>query len=169
MDQRYAKNTAKLALALALGLGAGLAVQHFARQTAAAAPINPATLYQPTAWQGFVAPVRSAPVPARLDAHVLVAGDAHNAANGRIALPDGTRFQLRIASSRDGMLEVHAVNPYGVATGEPVWSGHVRAGSAVVTPMLRLEGARGLETLRLQLRAADDGAATERKVQIWHL
>lgn len=113
---------------------------------------------------------RQAPmVRARLDAALLINGDVHPAADGRIALPSGSRFQLRLASTQAGILEVHAINPAGQSTGQPLWQVAVSAGAQVVTPMLRLAGTQGLETLRLVLVLPHGGDPVQRDVQIWNL
>lgn len=104
-----------------------------------------------------------------LTAGVLVGGSEHAAADGRIGLPSGTRFQLRVHSSRAGVVHLHAINPQGQASDKPLWTADIAAGAYLVTPVLRLEGAQGKETLSVRLKAP--GAAGEiarQDVQIWH-
>lgn len=157
---RIAAGSLKLGLALVLGIGAGMALMS-ARDAPEAAPrVDPASLHHP---------LEAAPTEVRLEALVLVAGAAHDAASGRIALASGTRFRLQMLTGRDGMLELYAINPAGVAAAEPLWTGPVKAGQSVSTPGLRLEGRPGLETLRLVLRAPGQGVLAQRRVQIWHL
>lgn len=103
---------------------------------------------------------------AEVRAEVLVADTTHDAARGGIALPSGTRLQLRLTPNRTGHLEVHAVN----STGEraTLWSAAVSAGATVRTPRLVLDGQRGLETLQVVLRSGDGQALAQREVQVWH-
>ena len=182
-------------LALAAGLGVGMAGQTW-QQTESAADAwarmsawlstQVATLGEPTArmppgpvLESLAAPVvvttasASTPRPAipapSLEASVMVGGERVAINGGRIALPSGTRFQLTVASNTSGILEVHTVNPNGVVSGGPLWSGPVRAGGTLETPGLRLEGARGLETVVLVLRSVGGEKVAQRQVQIWHL
>jgi hypothetical protein len=110
--------------------------------------------------------VRQVPTAVEVRAEVLVADMVHDASRGRIALPSGTRLQLRLAPSQAGRLEVHALNSVGERTA--LWSARVAAGSKVDTPRLVLEGRRGLETLQVLLRARDGRTLAKRDVQLWH-
>ncbi len=158
----------KLALALAIGLGAGWAVKQAVwPNQAPALDVDPSALYQPN---GRAAPSAAT---AQLEATVLVGGAAHNAANGRIALPSGSRFELQLSANRSGTVAVYAINPEGVASAAPLWTGQIRAGSPIKTAAMRLEGTQGLETLRVVLRVPGQGQGAGlsllREVQIWHL
>lgn len=107
--------------------------------------------------------------PARLMAALWVNGSAQAASAGRLALPAGTRFQVNVSANRAGTLAVYAVNPEGRASDEPLWQTALQAGQGQLTPMLRLEGTRGLETLRLVLLDGEGRALAERQLQVWHL
>lgn len=109
------------------------------------------------------------PAAARVEAAVLVAGERHDARRGRIALPSGTRFQIDLGANRAGRLELYAINPMGVAAGSPLWSAEVGAGQRVRSPLLRLDGVLGLETMQVVLLDAAGSVVAERQVQIWHL
>lgn len=120
-----------------------------------------------SAWAGLA----GAPgAPQRvLSASVLVGGSEHAASDGRLGLPSGTRFQLRVHATRAGVVQLHAINPEGKASVQPLWTADIGADGYVVTPVLRLEGTQGKETLRLRLTAA--GSTTElgrQDVEIWH-
>ncbi|MES3022147.1 MAG: hypothetical protein V4857_11270 [Pseudomonadota bacterium] len=166
MFNSNASQAVKLLLVIVLAAGAGLAVK---AMLAPATPAKPAAASTGDAALAQQAAARNASAGASLDTAVLVAGARHDARDGRIALPSGTRFQLRVISSREGQLEMYAVTPDGRSDSQPVWSGKVGAGVAVITPALRLEGARGLETMNLVLRAPGQEVAAHSTVEIWHL
>ena len=170
MMHRYAAAGLKLTLALALGLAVGLTYQKWTAPADTVAAVDPATLHQTSALAPATLPASpiTLPVAVRLDASVLTQGGVHDSANGRVGLVGAGRFKLKVSSNSDGALELHAINPDGSASPAPLWSAQVRAGRPVVTPVLRLEGLRGLETLRLVLRVNGQGIAAQREVQIWH-
>jgi hypothetical protein len=93
---------------------------------------------------------------------------------GAPAMPSGSRFQLAINTSRAGHVAVYAVNPDGVRSTGPAWSGYVPHNGEYLTPMLRLEGTRGMETLKIVLKPTYNarGQMTQRgsnaSVQVWH-
>jgi hypothetical protein len=122
----------------------------------------PEALPAPTA-----APALPPPVSAHIRATVMVAGSRHEVGAGRIALPSGTRFQLQITSDLAGTMELHGQTPEG--GGEPIWRGDVSANAPVESPVLRLAGKRGLETLYLVLHVPSQGIVGRQRVQIWHL
>ena len=64
-----------------------------------------------------------------------------------VALPAGTRFQVELRATRSGPVRIEAVNPDGSTS--LVWQTHLQAGERSLSPMLRLAGARGMETLRV--------------------
>lgn len=119
------------------------------------------------------APVLAAPseadsvVPA-LTAWVVHAGQDIAVSGDNISLPSGAQFALKVSSNVDGELAFFTINPNGVSAEKPLWSSAVKAGSAVAGPGLRLEGTKGLETLRVILRPATGGDEIEQHVQIWH-
>lgn len=152
----------KLALAVLIGAAAAFLVTGLARGESPGQ-----TWARFSAWAGMgggaVAPQRV------LNAGVLVGGSEHTAADGRIGLPSGTRFQLRVRSAQAGVVHLHAINPEGKASAQALWTAEVSAGGYLVTPVLRLEGTQGKETLRLLLKAPASGAELARQdVEIWH-
>lgn len=132
-------------LALAIGLGCGLAFKK--------------SLQHPGS-----APQPAAPV---LQAWLVIGSAEHVLNDSRVALPNGSRFQIKLRSSQAGELALFTVSPAGTAGTEALWRGPVQAQGEAVTPMLRLAGVKGLETLQVELNAGAVGAATT-KVQ-WHL
>lgn len=122
----------------------------------------PEALPAPTA-----APTLPTPISAHIRATVMVAGSRHEVGSGRIALPSGTRFQLQITSELAGTMELHGQTPE--AGGEPLWRGDVSANAQVESPVLRLAGKRGLETLYLVLRVPGQGIVGRHQVEILHL
>lgn len=115
--------------------------------------------------------IRQAPAvaPPRLQVALWVNGAAQGSGSERLALPAGTRFQVKVSTNRAGTLAVYAVNPEGQSSAEPLWQTALQAGQSRLTPMLRLAGTRGLETLRLVLLDGDGLPLVERQLHIWHL
>ncbi len=105
---------------------------------------------------------------ASLRTALLVDGVAEPVTTDQLALPAGSRFRVRVTSGDSALVEVHAVNPRGIASQGPLWRGTVAAGQSVFTPGLRLDGTRGMETLRVVRHSLVDGTTTEQQVQIWH-
>ncbi len=121
--------------------------------------------------------VNTAPVAQAAFIHVrtVTAGNIVQANwTGAPAMPSGSRFQLAINTSRAGQVAVYAVNPDGVRSAGPVWSGYVPHNGEYLTPMLRLEGTRGMETLQIVLKPTYNarGQMTQRgsnaSVRVWH-
>lgn len=151
----------KLALAVLIGAAAAFLVTGLARGESPGQ-----TWARFSAWAGVGGGAATQRV---LNASVLVGGSEHTAADGRIGLPSGTRFQLRVRSAQAGLVQLHAINPEGKASAQPLWTSEIGANGALVTPVLRLEGATGKETLRVLLKAAGSGAELARQdVEIWH-
>ncbi|RZS57118.1 hypothetical protein [Sphaerotilus mobilis] len=88
------------------------------------------------------------------------------AQTGPLALPHGSRLRLKVTPSADGLLRLRAISPDGRHT--DLWSLSVSAGQTQFSPMLRLEGHRGLEQLELHLTPSDGSAARQQQLQIWH-
>jgi len=106
-------------------------------------------------------------VPA-LTAWVVHAGQDIAVSGDNISLPSGAQFAIKLGSNVDGSLTFFTINPNGVSADKPLWTSEVKAGSTVAGPGLRLEGTKGLETLRLLLRPTAGGDEIEQHVQIWH-
>ncbi len=111
--------------------------------------------------------VRGAPHP-RVATALLVGGRAHPADAGPVALPSGTRLQVRMTPNRSGRLELHAINPLGHYEGAALWASPATAGSTVYSPPLRLQGERGMETLRVVLRSPQGDVLLQEEMQLWH-
>lgn len=99
---------------------------------------------------------------------LLVDGVAQPVHGDSLALPSGSRFRLSVTSGEAAYVEVHAVSPQGQASDGPLWSGQVNAHASAMTPYLRLQGTRGLETLRVVRTSLTNGTSTEQQVQVWH-
>lgn len=162
---RLAARLAKTALALLVGIGLGWGAQQGVewwrgqpQQAAMAADVLP---FQP---QPYLAPAPASPVHAWL----RLGGQRYSLDHGQVALPSGSRFQVEMVSGTAGQLTLVAVNPAGQALGV-VWSGPVAAGGMAVTPLLRLQGAKGRESLQILLQPGNGAAAQARWVHLWHL
>ena len=62
-------------------------------------------------------------------------------------MAEGSTFELLLATDYDGQVQLMAVNPAGQAT--RLWGTHLQAGAEHQSPRLRLQGLRGVETLRI--------------------
>ncbi len=105
----------------------------------------------------------------RLQAWVVVAGQEISADAERISLPTGARLALKLRTNAPGTVALYTVNPQGVSSEGPIWKAAIRSQTAVTSPMLRLEGTQGLETIRVQFKPAAGGQAVWRTVQLLHL
>lgn len=160
-------------LAVAVGAGVGwLGLQAWALVKpdtspapagAAVAPVSPAPATAP----GSVA----APAPAAVGFQAtLIMGDRRfDLGADQVALPSGSRFQIGVESPYTGLLTIRTVNPQGVASDAPLWSGRVVVGQKITTDTLRLEGSKGRETLLLHIRPENGAAPVTRSVHLWHL
>jgi hypothetical protein len=133
-----------------------------------------AVAHHPSPLPAIAAPIQHPPQPPvipppRLDAALRIGGEIQALGAGRIALPDGSRFALRVSATRDGQLEVHAINPNGASNGGPIWQVRIEPGHPVESPMLRMAGVTGLETLRLTLRSAAGAVLASRDIELLHL
>lgn len=115
------------------------------------------------------------PIKSHIRARIVTAGFSTLASwTGAPALPSGARFQLTLTPSRAGIVDVYTINPNGERSASPVWTGRVDAGVATLTPHLRLEGNRGMETLEVALRATRDArgnliyGGAHSNVSLWH-
>lgn len=172
-----------LLVAAAAGAGVSLATRHVLDTRATDAGRAGATglsdgplagvepIPRPT-WQASLQPARDiAPArqPAGIAATLLVGGVEHDPSTGPIALPDGTRFQVRLRPERDSVLEIVPVNPMGEVSPAPLWMSRVSARVTATTPLLRLEGMRGYETLVVVQRDLQGRVISEKAVRILHL
>lgn len=113
-------------------------------------------------------PQRPAGVVPTLTVWVVHAGQDIAVSGDNIILPTGARFAVKVQSNVDGELAFFTINPDGVSSNQALWRSEVQAGRAVSGPGLRLQGTRGLETLRVIVRPANGGDQIEQHVQIWH-
>lgn len=115
-------------------------------------------------------PVRPAAVQPTiaLPTVLQVAGHPQALAGDRVALPSGARFDLLVTPPRTGQLEVYALSLDSAA---PVllWAGPASAYATVQTPMMRLEGNKGVERLRVLLRGDRGQVLGIRELRIWHV
>lgn len=114
-------------------------------------------------------PAAPAPTPLALATALVLAGQSVPMTGDHVALPTGARFELQVTTPRAGRIEVLAVAPSGGAPAL-LWVGEAGIGrSTLQTPMLRLEGERGVERLRVMLRGAGGELLGMREIRIWHL
>lgn len=102
----------------------------------------PAQVLQPTRL-----PVASAAVTPSVQASLWSHGVKRAQAGERLALASGERFQLRMQAQRSGWVRVVGINAEGSAT--ELWRTELSAGEDAWSPALRLQGLRGVETLRV--------------------
>ena len=105
----------------------------------------------------------------RLDVGFWPAGAAAAAGPDGRAWPTGTRFQLLVASTQAGRLQLSTLGPSALAVPAAVWAGDVPAMGSVATPMLRLDGALGMEQLCVALVHAGNHVLARRVVEVLHL
>lgn len=98
----------------------------------------------------------------------LISSDPSSLVSHPVVVQDGARFRLRLNADRASLVEVHAVNAAGMPSDGPIWSGFVAAGGSYLTPGFRVEGAPGLETVRVVQRSLPDGQVSQQQVRIWH-
>jgi hypothetical protein len=87
---------------------------------------------------------------------------------GRLALPKGARFAVRMQADRDGQFQLLTVNAAGQSPAQPLWQGEAKAGKAVVGPTLRTDGAGGTQTLRVLFLPQGGGLPREEQFTVWH-
>lgn len=112
----------------------------------------------------------AAPIEQSLQAWLVLAGREHSLNAGQVALPNGSRFQIKLQSAQSGYLVVHTVNPEGVRSAQAIWSGAVQAGQPATSGTMQLQGARGQEALLLELQASPGGPAlAQSRLTLWHM
>lgn len=153
----------RLGLAVSAGVLAGFGLQH---------GVDSWRAHQQATSFDVVA--RPAPRLAQAQVHIrswLVFGDQlHALKDGQIALPSGSRFAFRVESPVAGRLSLHAVNPRGESSAQPLWTGRVGAFQSITTGTLRLDGEKGRETLVIRLEPGNgDGPVVSQHVHLWHL
>jgi hypothetical protein len=106
----------------------------------------------------------------RLTASVIVGGSRIDSPE-KISLPTEGVFALSLRSYHNGRVDVYAINPEGQSS--HIWSGYLQAGQDLLTPQMRLQGLRGIETLRIVLtpHAVDDQflSTVVRQLEIRHV
>lgn len=105
----------------------------------------------------------------RLRTWVVYADQEIPTDQGKISLPTGARFAIKLRASVDGSVDFYTINPKGVVSTGPLWSAPLEKQRSLVGPMLRLQGTTGLETIRLQFKPKQGGPLVVQHVQIWHL
>jgi hypothetical protein len=157
--------------ALVLGISAGLLVQWALKWHAQPAAAMPVLVQAPAAWTPVVA-TPAAPqqpvVQGRVPVTASMKIEGHPAAvHGDVALPSGARFEFSLRAPQAGHIDVLAMAP-GASQHTVLWSGYLPQGGAATTPMLRLQGQRGIEKLRVVLRSASGEILGVRDIRIWH-
>jgi hypothetical protein len=131
-----------VSVAIGMATAAGIYVGQFAQKQSASALNIPIPI--PTASAAIITK------PTVINASLVINGEITAAEKGKIiSLPDGAKFQVSLQSTHDGVVELYAINPLGNGSKQPIWHGHVNAGSKKNTPTLRLTGTRGEEKMRV--------------------
>lgn len=118
------------------------------------------------------APVLASPalIQQPLQAWLVLAGRQHSLNAGQVALPNGSRFKIKLQSAQSGYLVVHTVNPEGLRSAQAIWSGAVQAGQPATSGTMQLQGARGREALLLELQTSPGGPAlAQSRFTLWHM
>lgn len=160
----------KLGLAALVGLGLGGGALWAIKSLQTPTPPNlpmvqaPATVVvqPPVLGQG-------APVLTDMQATLVMGEREFNLGADQVALPSGSRFQIGVESPHTGLLTIRSVNPQGIASATPLWSGRVLAGQKITTAMMRLEGSKGRETLLLHIQPENGATPVTRSAYLWHL
>lgn len=156
---RIAPRLLKTAVALAVGIGLGWGAQQCIAWWRSPQTADAAQSVQPLPGWTVNAPVH---------AWLVLGGQRHSLDQGQVALPSGSRFQVEVESRTAGQLTLATVTPAGQPMGA-IWSSTVAAGVRVATPILRLEGTKGRESLQIMLQPASGGPTQVRTVHLWHL
>jgi len=151
---------------------AAVALSQFGKQQgwfgAPAAAPSPIVSSAPYALPGR--PARPVAAPQSVDwqrASIIVGGQRYALDGPSISLPTGTRFRVELQGLPAGTVEVYAVNPEGRTSGASLWTQGVGQSGLAVSPDLRLQGKKGMETLEIVHRGA--AGVTQRRVALWHL
>jgi hypothetical protein len=105
----------------------------------------------------------------RLNTTIHVAGHPEPVHGDALALPSGARFDVRVSPALAGRVLVYAITPSG---GAPVllWQASAHeARQPLRSPMLRLEGERGVERLRVLLLGNRGEVLGAQEIRIWHV
>lgn len=158
----WAKHCLALVLALGLGYGVASGIQHW--RNPQPSPNMLADMLVSSAVNQVAAPT------ARLTATVIVGGNRIDNTES-LALHSNSVFSLRLQADYGGAVTVFAINPQGRSS--PVWSGRLQTGRALDTPPMRLQGVRGVETLRMVFKPDAVGdltpATVVRELEILHV
>lgn len=151
-------------VALLVGIGVGLGAVAWWKKTD---PTQP-TLHIPSAIPTVPA---SPPVQAvaAIQSWLLLGEREHLLGQGQIALPSGSRFQIRVQSAHAGQLSIRAINAQGMVSASPLWQGTVTAGQTIATNTLRVEGVKGQETVLIELLPSNGGPVLTQTAYLWHL
>jgi len=87
----------------------------------------------------------------------------------QLALPSDSVFGLSLRGNHSGSVAVYAINPEGRSS--HIWSGHLHAGQDMRTPQMRLQGVRGVETLRIVFKTdeGDDRVVLPTVIKQFHI
>jgi hypothetical protein len=101
---------------------------------------------------------------------LVIGNTEHSLDDGQIALPTGTKFQIKLRSAQAGLLSIYAINPDGKRSKEAIWSGVIEASGTITTPVVRLDGVKGQETIAVELRDKFRNALIAQTVfKLWHV
>lgn len=159
-----------LVVGMAAAAAFGLTKAYFAWQDSCANPALTQCAFQMVDRPAPILAAFPAELQQPLQAWLVLAGREHWLGAGQVALPSGSRFQIKLQSAQGGYLMVHTINPQGALSAQPLWSGSVQPGQITTTGVMRLQGERGQETLLLQLMATPGGVPlAQSRFMLWHM
>lgn len=175
------KHTLAVVLAVGLGFVAASGIQYWSNPQPQPNPELLANLLASQAENAVIPPVASLSAPPRIQPRLpvlaprltadVIVGSSRFDNPEQLALPSDSVFALNLQADHGGRVDVYAINPEGHSA--HIWSGQLQSGQDLRTPAMRLQGARGLETLRLVFKAdATDGRLTAtvvRQLAILHV
>lgn len=168
LGPRLLKVSAALALGVLVGWGVQQGIQWWRAQQADDIRARP-TLNLSHLSNSQITAQRPVAPSAIVRSWLVMGSQKHSLDAGQVALPSGSRFQIQLSSTMAGQLTLTAVNPAGQVVGGAIWSGVVSKGGELTTPMLRLEGTKGRESLQITLQPNDGQPAKHQVVHLWHL
>ena len=104
--------------------------------------------------------------PLQLNTTILLNGNPWDNPE-QLALPSNSKFEIGLRSNQNGNVEVFAINPQGKTS--RIWGTRLQAGQDQSTPVLRLQGQRGNETLRIVFKPDAAGATLVKEIKILHV
>lgn len=108
----------------------------------------------------------AAPIP--IQVWLLNGKGAYALDEGRIALPTGSEFKLRVRIAQAGRLVIYEVSRQGQRRAAPLFVADLLAGKAIEGPVFTLSGERGAETLEVQVIPIGGRAPHVQRIALWH-